>query len=57
MDDSHTKAFEELKEQIVNLTANNQFELRRESRLKTDASHNGLGATLEQWDCGTLDNN
>ena len=48
--DEHTKAFEELKQQIVNITENNLFDIKRMSRLKTDASHSGLGATLEQWD-------
>ena len=48
--DEHTKAFEELKQQIVNITGNNHFDIKRMSRLKTDASHSGLGATLEQWD-------
>ena len=47
--DEHTKAFEELKQQIVKITENNHFDIKRMSRLKTDASHNGLGATLEQW--------
>ena len=48
--DEHTKAFEELKQQIVNITENNHFDIKKMSRLKTDASHSGLGATLEQWD-------
>ena len=48
--DEHTNAFEELKQQIVNITENNHFDIKRMSRLKTDASHGGLGATLEQWD-------
>ena len=48
--DEHTKAFEELKQQIVNITENNNFDIKRMSRLMTDASHSGLGATLEQWD-------
>ena len=48
--DDHTKAFEELKKQIVNITENNHFYIKRMSRLKTDASHSGPGATLEQWD-------
>ena len=46
--DSHMKVFEELKNQIVKETENDQFDIRRKSRLKTDASHNRLGATLEQ---------
>ena len=48
--DEHTKAFEELKQQIVNITENNHFYIKRMSSLKTDASHSGLGASLEQWD-------
>ena len=46
--DSHKTAFEELKNQIVNITENNNFDVKRKLRLKTDASHNGLRATLEQ---------
>ena len=48
--DEHTEAFEELKQQIVNITENNHFDIKRMTRLKTDASHSGLGVTLEQWD-------
>ena len=48
--DEHTKAFDELKQQIVNITENNHFDMKRMSRLKIDASHSGLRATLEQWD-------
>ena len=49
-DESHTKTFEELKRQIVNITENIHFDIKRTSRLKTDASDSGLGSTLEQWD-------
>ena len=45
--DEHTKAFEELKQQIVNIRENNRFDIKRMSRLKTDTPHSGLGATLE----------
>ena len=38
------------KQQIVNITENNHFDIKTNSRLKTDAFHSGLGATLEQWD-------
>ena len=44
----HTKAFEKIKEEIVNLTENTHFDVKRKTRIKTDASHNGLGASLEQ---------
>ena len=43
--EDHTKAFEELKKQIVNITENNHFDIKRTSRLKIDVSHSGLGAT------------
>ena len=33
----------------MNTTTNNHFDIRK-SGLKTDASHNGLRATLEKWD-------
>ena len=49
-DESHTKAFEELKRQFVYITENNHFNIKKMSRLKTDDSHSGLGATLEQRD-------
>ena len=48
--DSRTSAFEDLKTQIVNITESNHFDIKRPSRLKTDASHSRLGSTLEQWD-------
>ena len=48
--DERTKAFEESKQQIVNITENNHFDKKRNPRLKTDAFHSGLEATLEQWD-------
>ena len=46
--DDHTKAFEKIKQEIVNLTENTHFNVKRNTRVKTDASHNGLGASLEQ---------
>ena len=47
-DTSHSIAFEKLKAEIVNITENSPFDIKEKTRLKTDASHNGLGATLEQ---------
>ena len=44
----HTKAFNKIKLEIVNLTENTHFDVKRSTRVKTDASHNGLGASLEQ---------
>ena len=43
-----TKAFEKIKQEIVNLRENTRFDVRRNTRVKTDALHNGLGASLEQ---------
>ena len=44
--DDHTKAFEKIKQEIVNLTESTHFDVKRNTRVKTDASHNGLGASL-----------
>ena len=46
--EDHTKAFERIKLEIVSLTENTHFDVKLITRLKTDASHNGLGASLEQ---------
>ena len=46
--DDNTKAFEKIKQEIVNLTENTHFDVKRNTRVKTDAFHNGLGASLEQ---------
>ena len=45
---NHSIAFEKLKAEIINITENSHFDIKEKTRLKTDASHNGLGATLEQ---------
>ena len=45
---NHSIAFEKLKAEIVNITENSHFDIKEKTRLKTDASHNGLGATLKQ---------
>ena len=47
-DKNHSIAFEKLKAEIVNITENSHFDIKEKTRLKTDASHNGLGATLER---------
>ena len=46
--DGHTQGFEKIKQETVNLTENTQFDVNRNTRVKTDASHNGLGASPEQ---------
>ena len=47
-DNNHSIAFEKLKAEIVNITENSHFDIKEKTRLKTDASDNQLGATLEQ---------
>ena len=47
-DNNHSIAFGKLKAEIVNITENSHFDIKEKTRLKTDVSHNGLGATLEQ---------
>ena len=47
-DNVHSSAFKKLKSEIVNITENSHFDIKEKIRLKTDASHSGLGATLEQ---------
>ena len=39
-------AFEKIKAKFVTITEN--FDIKEKTRLKTDASHNGLGAPLKQ---------
>ena len=46
--EDHTKAFERIDLEIVSLTENKHFDVKRVTRVKTDAAHNGLGASLEQ---------
>ena len=46
--EDHTKAFEKMKLEIVNITEITHFNVKRVTRVKTDASHNGRGASLEQ---------
>ena len=47
-DNVHSASLEKLKSKIVNITENSHFDITEKTRLKTDASHKGLGATLEQ---------
>ena len=44
----HTKAFENIKKQIINITENKHFDITKDTRIKSDASKKGPGACLEQ---------
>ena len=46
--EEHTKAFENNKKQIINITENKHFDITKDTRIKSDASKKGLGACLEQ---------
>ena len=49
--DIHQKHFEYIKTVIANATENTHFNPTLETRIKCDASRQGLGAALEQLDC------
>ena len=44
----HTKEFENIKKQKINITENKHFDITKDTRIKSDASKKGLGACLEQ---------
>ena len=46
--DEHTEVFDAIKEAVANITKVHYYDANRETRVKCDASHDGLGATLEQ---------
>ena len=46
--EKHTKAFENIKKQIINITENKHFDKTKDTRVKSDASKKGLEACLEQ---------
>ena len=46
--DSHTTALNKIKAEISKITEKKHFDKQRNTRLKGDASHTGLGAVLEQ---------
>ena len=46
--EKHTKAFENIKKQIINITENKHFDISKDTRVKSDASKKGLGACLVQ---------
>ena len=44
----HTKAFEKMKQEIINFAENTHLDVKCKIRVRTEASHNGLGDSLEQ---------
>ena len=49
--ENHQSDFETIKNNIKNLTENNHYDIKRNTRVKTDASRSGPGAVLEQETC------
>ena len=49
--ENHQTHFEHIKTVIANATENTYFNPTLETRIKCDASRQGLGAALEQLDC------
>ena len=49
--ENHQSDFKTMKNNIKNLTENNHYDIKRNTRVKTDASRSGLGAVLEQETC------
>ena len=49
--ENHQTHFEHIKTTIANSTENTHFNSTLETRVKCDASRQGLGAALEQLDC------
>ena len=47
-DNRHSVAFEEIKKAVANIALLNYYNPSKETRVKFDASHSGLGATLDQ---------
>ena len=48
--DEHTDALTSIKNQITKIRRRKHFYKEKPIRVKSDASHKGLGATLEKWD-------
>ena len=48
-DDQHSVVFEEIKKAKANIALLNYYDPSKQTRVKCDANHSGLGATLDQW--------
>ena len=46
-DEKNSKVFDEIKQAVANIAKIINYNPERENQLKCDASHSGLGATLE----------
>ena len=44
----HVEAFEKIKKRICNTVTNHNFDVKLNTRVKYDASHLGLGASIKQ---------
>ena len=49
--EENTKAFENIKKQIINITENKHFDITKDTRVKSDASKKGLGPV---WNKNTV---
>ena len=48
-DNQHSVAFEDIKKSVANIALLNYYDPSKQTRVKCDASHSDLGATLDQW--------
>ena len=46
--EEHSRTFEEIKTAVARIAQIHYYDPKKETRVKSDASHSGVGATLEQ---------